>query len=129
MQFSLFAEHKGISSNGTIHNIMADGIFIQNSMIAVSNCGMNILFNNHHKHIIFLFFQRKMSIFTCIGVFCKLYYLRGKLKTTRQVVFYTYRILTLSNDKKNTKKQTDDRLQESVLLFSGLKNIVEPIRL
>ena len=34
--FLLFAEHKGISSNGTIHNIMADGIFIQNSMIAKS---------------------------------------------------------------------------------------------
>ena len=34
--FLLFAEHKGISSNGTIHNIMADGIFIQNSMIAES---------------------------------------------------------------------------------------------
>ena len=34
--FLLFAEQKGISSNGTIHNIMADGIFIQNSMIAES---------------------------------------------------------------------------------------------
>ena len=73
-------------------------------------------------------------IFTCIGVFCKLYYLLGKLKTTRQVVFYTYRILTLSNYKKqkqiqNTKKQTDDQLQESILLFSGLRNIEEPIRL
>ena len=74
-------------------------------------------------------------IFTCIGVFCKLYYLLGKLKTARQVVFYTYRILTLSNSKKkkqiqNTKKkQTDDRLQESILLFSGLRNIEEPIRL
>ena len=73
-------------------------------------------------------------IFTCIGAFCKLYYLRGKLKTTRQVVFYTYRILTLSNYKKqkqiqNTKKQTDDQLQESILLFSGLRNIEEPIRL
>ena len=32
--FLLFAEHKGISSNGTIHNIMASGIFIQNGMIA-----------------------------------------------------------------------------------------------
>ena len=51
--FLLFAEHKGISSNGTIHNIMADGIFIQNSMIAESNCGMEILSNNHHKHSIF----------------------------------------------------------------------------
>ena len=76
-----------------------------------------------------------MNIFTCIGVLCKLYYLLGKLKTTRQVVFYTYRILTLSNSKKkkkkiqNTKKQTDDRLQESILLFSGLRNIEEPIRL
>ena len=76
-----------------------------------------------------------MNIFTCIGVFCKLHYLLGKLKTTRQVVFYTYRILTLSNSKKkktNTKhkkKQTDDRLQESILLFSGLRNIEEPIRL
>ena len=75
-----------------------------------------------------------MNIFTCIGVFCKLYYLLGKLKTTRQVVFYTYRILTLSNYKKqkqiqNTKKQTDDQLQESILLFSGLRNIEEPIRL
>ena len=69
-----------------------------------------------------------------LRVFCKLYYLRGKLKTTRQVVFYTYRILTLSNYKKqkqiqNTKKQTDDQLQESILLFSGLRNIEEPIRL
>ena len=77
-----------------------------------------------------------MNIFTCIGVFCKLYYLLGKLKTTRQVVFYTYRILTLSNSKKKKtnkyktqKKQTDDRLQESILLFSGLRNIEEPIRL
>ena len=34
--FLLFAEQKGISSKGTIHNIMADGIFIQNSMIAES---------------------------------------------------------------------------------------------
>ena len=57
--FLLFAEHKGISSNGTIHNIMADGIFIQNSMITVSNCGMNILCNNHHKHSIFNSSQEK----------------------------------------------------------------------
>ena len=77
-----------------------------------------------------------MNIFTCIGVFCKLYYLRGKLKTTRQGVFYTYRILTLSNYKKKTnkqkqktKKQTDDWLRELILLFSGLRNIEEPIRL
>ena len=39
----------GINSNGTIHNIMASGIFIQNGMIAESNCGTKILFNNHHK--------------------------------------------------------------------------------
>ena len=52
-----------------------------------------------------------MNIFTCIGVFCKLYYLRGKLKTTRQVVFYTYRILTLSNYKKKNKYKTQRNKQ------------------
>ena len=134
--FLLFAEHKGISSNGTIHNIMADGIFIQNSMIAESNCGMNILFNNHHKHSIFNSSQGKWIFLHVLAYqFCKLYYLRGKLKTTWQVVFYTYRVVTLLNYKKKTKqnktqsKQTDDRLQESILLFSGLRNIEEPIRL
>ena len=64
-----------------------------------------------------------MNIFKCILAYFVSYTTRGKLKTTRQVVFYSYRILTLSNYKKknnqNTKKQTDHRLQESILLFSG----------
>ena len=67
--FLLFAEHKGISSNGTIHNIMADGIFIQNSMITVSNCGMNILFNNHHKHSIFNSSQGKWWFLRVLAYF------------------------------------------------------------
>ena len=67
--FSLFAEHKGISSNGTIHNIMADGIFIQNSMIAESNCGMNILFKNHHKNSIFNSSQGKWIFLRVLAYF------------------------------------------------------------
>ena len=74
-----------------------------------------------------------MNIFKCILAYFVSYTTRGKLKTTRQIVFYSYRILTLSNYKKknnqNTKKQTDHQLQESILLFSGLRNIEEPIRL
>ena len=67
--FLLFAEHKGISSNGTIHNIMADGIFIQNSMIAESNCGMNMLFNNYHKHSIFNSSQGKWIFLHVLAYF------------------------------------------------------------
>ena len=67
--FLLFAEHKGISSNGTIHNIMADGIFIQNSMIAESNCGMEILSNNHHKHSIFNSSQLKWIFLHVLAYF------------------------------------------------------------
>ena len=67
--FLLFAEHKGISSNGTIHNIMADGIFIQNSMIAESNCGMEIPSNNHHKHSIFNSSQLKWIFLHVLAYF------------------------------------------------------------
>ena len=67
--FLLFAEHKGISSNGTIHNIMADGIFIQNSMIAESNCGIEILSNNHHKHSIFNSSQGKWIFLRVLAYF------------------------------------------------------------
>ena len=60
-------------------------------------------------------------IFTCIGVFCKLYYLLGKLKTTsyRQVVFYTYRILTLSNSKKTKKTNTKHKKNKQM---TGYRN-------
>ena len=76
-----------------------------------------------------------MNILKYILAYFASYTTRGKLKTTRQVVFYSYRILTLSNYKKkkqnnqNTKKQTDHQLQESILLFSGLRDMEEPIRL
>ena len=67
--FLLFAVHKGISSNGTIHNIMADGIFIQNSMIAELNCGMEILSNNHHKHSNFNSSQEKWIFLRVLAYF------------------------------------------------------------
>ena len=75
-----------------------------------------------------------MNILKYILAYFASYTTRGKLKTSRQVVFYSYRILTLSNYKKqtnnqNTKKQTDHQLQESTLLFSGLRDMEEPIRL
>ena len=75
-----------------------------------------------------------MNILKYILAYFASYTTRGKLKTTRQVVFYSYRILTLSNYKKqtdnqNAKKQTDHQLQESILLFSGLRDMEEPIRL
>ena len=63
-----------------------------------------------------------MNILKYILAYFASYTTGGKLKTTRQVVFYSYRILTLSNYKKkennqNTKKQTDHQLQEPILLF------------
>ena len=75
-----------------------------------------------------------MNILKYILAYFASYTTREKLKTTRQVVFYSYRILTLSNYKKqtnnqNAKKQTDHQLQESILLFSGLRDMEEPIRL
>ena len=47
-----------------------------------------------------------MNILKYILAYFASYTTRGKLKTTRQVVFYSYRILTLSNYKKQTNKES-----------------------
>ena len=77
-----------------------------------------------------------MNIFKYILAYFVSYTTRGKLKTyTRQVVFYIvieflpFRIIKKNNNNQNTKKQTDHQLQESILLFSGLRDMEEPIRL
>ena len=43
------------------------------------------------------------------------------------IEFLPFRIIKKNNQ--NTKKQTEHQLQESILLFSGLRDMEEPIRL
>ena len=46
--FNLFAKHKGISNNGSAHNIVASGISTQNSKVKESVNG-NMLIDNHRS--------------------------------------------------------------------------------
>ena len=104
--FLLFAEHKGINSNGTIHNIMADGIFIEKSMYAeIKLWGEYINYLTiTTKRTVFLILPRENEYFYMYWRISFASYTifeeNWRLLVVRQVVFYSYRILTLSNYKK-----------------------------